>query len=209
MNDRDDENLRIALPKGRTQAAVFALLADAGLPVGDDGLLVLSIAFSPDHARDRRVACALGDGSVWLSQDGADTWQLLTTFSDGMVQDLAFSPDVARDGLLLLPSAEDPVWVLRADPEEGWVAESVHARRAVADGELWEAGGRQWLLALPRELQATLRPRAAMPDASARARAAPRSRAFRRVPGSRVPTPGSRAPRTPPSRLRYCPGPAR
>lgn len=113
-----DQTLLIGAKPGRlsrsTDGGQTWQTADAGLPVGDDGLLVLSIAFSPDHARDRRVACALGDGSVWLSEDGADSWQLLATFDDGMVQDLAFSPDVAHDGLLLV-AAPPLLRALRVD----------------------------------------------------------------------------------------------
>lgn len=59
---------------------------------------------------------------------------------------------IEGDGdLLALPSLDDPQWVARYDPEEGWVSD----QGAVAEGTELTLGGRVWVLGLPEILAPT------------------------------------------------------
>jgi hypothetical protein len=62
----------------------------------------------------------------------------------------------AVDGLLALPSAEEPAVLVFSDGRGLWIAEQGDERRALADGEVLEAGGRSFVLSVPAIFEGTV-----------------------------------------------------
>lgn len=71
-------------------------------------------------------------------------------------RDLRSGQWIPGDGaLLVLPSAEKPEVSVFAEPNGSWWMESGDDRRPVADGEVVDAGGERFVLALPASFEGT------------------------------------------------------
>jgi photosystem II stability/assembly factor-like uncharacterized protein len=101
--------------------------------VGDDGACaewqrlsaapigVMSLAASPNYARDRTVIAGAESG-IYLSRDGGNTWQLAKQPAlRSMILSIGFSPNYAEDGILLAGTLEDGIW-FSSTRGDTWVA---------------------------------------------------------------------------------------
>jgi hypothetical protein len=99
----------------------------------------------------------LDAGSRLSFGDPAPQFELVEAGPPGPVgRDVRSGRWVAGDnGLLVLPSPDQPEVVVYADPSGGWRLEAGDERRVAADGEVVDAGGARFALALPAPLEGT------------------------------------------------------
>ncbi len=137
----DRSILRLALPKGRMQAEVYALLADAGIRVRDDGrgyrprislpscevkLLKPQNVVEMLHAGSRDVGFA---GADWVAELGAELVELLDTGLDPVRLVAAAPASLLSDGALpnrpLVVASEyerlTTAWIAQRSPGAGYI----------------------------------------------------------------------------------------
>lgn len=100
---------------------------------------------------------AVGLGAKVSFGDAAPQYELVEAGPPGPVgRDVRTGRWIAgRDGLLALPDADRPEILVFADPSGAWRLEAGEERRPVADGEVIDAGGGQFALALPAPIDGT------------------------------------------------------
>jgi hypothetical protein len=100
---------------------------------------------------------ALVAGSKLSFGDPAPRWELVDAGPPGAVaRDLKSGRVVAaEDGLLALPRKDTPEVVVFLDPSGRWRAEAGDERREVSDGDVIDAGGARFALALPAMVEGT------------------------------------------------------
>jgi hypothetical protein len=116
-----------------------------------NGTFVDGERVEPGTARELTAGAKLGFGTVEPTHELVDDGP-----PSALARDLASGAVVtASDGILALPDPEHPEVVVFPDGRGQWRREQGDDEAAASDGEVVQAGGRSWQIALPRSVEGT------------------------------------------------------